>query len=143
MTRVSRVKLTEKKLKEFEDNFSYLISSLNNKDEIHNFFDNFFTKEEKIMFVKRLILFIMLKRDHPPTIIQQLLGISYETVRTYRNQFVFKDNAFQKVIEKLIAREQTKDFLRKIDKILKPLDLMLRAKSDMKVRAKFASGDWD
>lgn len=142
MTRISKYKLRQKDLEVLTDHFSYLISSLTDSTEIENFFTEFFTKEEKIMLAKRLVLFMMLKKDYPPSVIQSALHISYETVRTYSMQLSSKNDLFQKTIDKLIKREKSKEFWSKIEKLLKPLNLALRAKTDMKARAKLASGDW-
>lgn len=144
MPRASRFKLDKKKLEEIREHFSYLISSLNNSEEIENFFDNFLTEEEKVMLTKRLVLFMMLKRDYPPLSIMTALNLSHETVRIYMEKLPLKDEKFQKTIERLVKREKTKEFWQKIDKILEPLDLMLRAKTDMKARAKLMTPgeDW-
>lgn len=142
MTRVSRARLDQKRLEELKEHFSFLISSLNNSVEIENFFNEFLTEEEKIMLTKRLVLYLMLKRNYSAPEIQAALHVSYETIRTYQNQLQYKNSLFQKTIERLVKRERTKEFFEKIDKILKPLDLALRAKTDMKARAKFAFGGW-
>lgn len=142
MPRVSRSKLHKEKLEEITKHFSFLISSLRDSKEIENFLDEFLTQEEKIMLTKRLVLLMMLQRNYPPPVIQSVLHISYETVRIYQNQLPLKTDLFRKTIERLVTREKAKEFFRKLDKFLKPFDLALRAKTDMKARAKFASGDW-
>ena len=142
MPRVSHAPLNGKLLREIEDHFSYLISSLTNSNDIEDFFGEFFTKEEKVMLAKRLVLFMMLKNNYSPRIIQTAIHISYETVRSHANQIDNKNQKFHVVIEKLIAREKTKEFFQKINDLLKPIDLALRAKTDMKARAKLTSGDW-
>lgn len=143
MPRVSKFKLHKERVREITNRFSFLISSLRNSGEIENFLNEFLTKEEKIMLTKRLVLLMMLKRNYSPSVIQSALNVSYETVRNYSNQLPIKNSKFQKTIERLVVKEKTKEFFQKLDKLLKPLDLMLRSKTDMKARAKFASGDWD
>ncbi len=142
MTRVSRAHLHQQQLAEIRDHFSHLVSSLTNTKEVENFLDEFLTKEERLMLAKRLVLLMMIKRGYPPHIIQQALHVSYESVRTYSNQLPMKNDMFQKTIGMLIKKEKAKEFWTKVDKILKPIDLALRAKTDIKARAKFASGDW-
>lgn len=142
MTRISKSRLRDNQLEEITEHFFYLISSLSKSTEIENFLNNFLTKEEKIMLTKRLVLFMMIKRNYPPHIIQNALHVSYETVRSYNDKLPMKDSLFQAIIEKLVRREKSKELWRKVDKLLKPIDLFLRAKTDMKARAKFASGDW-
>lgn len=143
MSRISRSHLHQKALAEITEHFSYLISSLTKADEIENFFIEFLTKEEKIMLAKRLVLFMMLKRNYPPSTIQSALHISYETVRTYQNHLSAKSTIFQQTIDRLIRREKTNEFFKKIDKFLKPLELALEAKSNIRSRAKLLSGDWE
>lgn len=142
MTRVSRARLDQKRLQEIAEHFAFLISSLNKANEIENFFNEFLTKEEKVMLTKRLALFMLLENGYSPTSIQSALHISYETVRTYQNQLQYKNNLFRQTIGGLVKRQQTKEFFEKLDRLLKPIGLALRAKTDMRARAKLVSGDW-
>ncbi|MEK9178510.1 MAG: Trp family transcriptional regulator [Patescibacteria group bacterium] len=142
MPRVSKLKLNSEKLIEISQHFSFLVSSLTGGTEIENFLDQFLTKEEKVMLAKRLVLFTMLRRNYPPPVIQTALHVSYETVRSYQNSLDSKSSSFLKSIDKVINMQKSKDFFVKIEKLLKPLDLALRAKTNMKARAKLVSRDW-
>lgn len=142
MPRVSRIKLDKEKMTEMNSNLSFLISSLDKDVDIENFLGEFLTKEEKTMLTKRLVLFMMLKRGYTPSVIKSALNVSYETTRTYQNQLGSKSKLFNDMLEKLISREKTKDLFQKIDKALKPLNLFLESKSNMRSRAKFLSGDY-
>lgn len=141
MSRVSRSKLTDSTTREITEHFLSLIASLNNQREIENFFEDFLTKEEKTMLAKRLVLFMMLQKGYSPPTIQGALQISYETVRSYSIQLTTKNDLFQQTINKLLARKKTQDFWNKIEASLKPLGLFMKARSDMRARAKFLSGD--
>lgn len=142
MPRVSRSKLSDKELQKLHSYLYNLIASLKNEKEIEGFLDGFLTSEEKVMLTKRLIIFLMLKMNYNISVIQSALHISYETIRTYKNQFPSKNPEFHRILDKLARKETVKQLFRKIDKFLKPLDLALRAKTDMKARARFASGEW-
>ena len=142
MPRTSKFKLDKNKLNEINSHLTHMVSSLTNKAETESFLENFFTKEEKVMLAKRLVLFMMLKKKYSPSIIKDALHLSYETVRIYQNQFESKNDIFQKTIEKLIKRQESQELFKKINKILKPIDLAIRSRNDMRARAKFASGDW-
>lgn len=142
MPRISRSQLHEERLKEITQHFYYLITSLTEAKEIENFFTEFLTKEEKIMLSKRLVLFMLLKKNYSPPIIQSILHISYETVRTYQNQLSAKNDRFNKTVEKLVQKEKTEALFRKMEAVLKPLDLALQAKNNMKARQKLIIGDW-
>ncbi|MEX2012898.1 MAG: hypothetical protein WD967_00670 [Candidatus Levyibacteriota bacterium] len=140
MPRASKFQFREEEFKKLQEQFSYLVSFLNNPSEIENFFNEFLTREEKTMLTKRLILLVLIKRNYPTQAIINLLHVSYETVRSYQNSFLFKSREFQKTLEKLVAREQTKELLSKLEKILEPIDLALKSKNNMKARARIASG---
>jgi len=143
MPRASKFRIQTEKLQEITEHFSFLISSLSNSAEIENFLNNFLTSEEKPMLTKRLVLFMMIKRGYPPHVIQDALHISYETVRVYTDKLPLKNESFQKTIERLVSRGKTKEFWTKVDKILKPVELALKAKTDMKARAKLLTGVQD
>lgn len=141
MPRISKYKLGKEELQSIQNHFAYLISSLTDSQEVENFLDGFFTPEEKIMLSKRLVLQMMLKRGYPTSAIISALHISYESVRSYSNLLTYKNGLFQKTLDRLIKREKAQEFWKKIDKLLKPVDLFLKAKTDMKARSKFMSGE--
>ncbi len=142
MSRASKFRFDEKEFEKINSHLLYTISSINNNSDVEKFLDGFLSKEEKIMLAKRLVLFMMLKRNYPPSVIQGALHISYETVRINQNQLGSKNSYFQTLLDRLIKREQTKELFEKLDKALKPLVLALESKTNMKSRSKFASGDW-
>lgn len=142
MPRASKFRFNEKEFKKIYSHLLYTISSINNSVDVEKFLDGFLSKEEKIMLAKRLVLFMMLKRNYPPSVIQGALHISYETVRINQNQLSSKNSYFQTLLSRLIKREQTKELFEKLDKTLKPLALALESKTNMKSRAKFISGDY-
>lgn len=142
MPRTSKFNLGQKELEKINSHLLYLISSIKNEVEAEKFLEDFLTKEEKIMLAKRLVLFILIKKGYGPSVIQSALHISYETVRTYQNYLSSKDDSFHNILDKLIRRQETIDLFIKIDKLLKPVNLFLDSKRDMKSRAKFTSGDW-
>ncbi len=142
MPRVSRSRLNQEKLHDFNEHFSHLIAFLTKTDDIEQFFEQFLTHEEKIMLAKRLVLFMMLKQNYSPEIIKAALQVSYETVRTYRNMLESKSPQFHKMIEILLKREKTKLFFEKLTDFLHPLELALNAKSDIRSRAKLLTGDY-
>lgn len=143
MPRTSKFRLGQKELEKLNSHLLFLITSIKNEGEAGKFLDSFLTKEEKIMLGKRLVLFILIKRGYGPSTIQSVLHISYETVRTYQNYLSSKDETFKKILDKLIDRQETLELFEKIDKLLKPINLFLDSKRNMKSRAKFISGDWN
>lgn len=142
MGRVSKKSIDKDLKKEIEEQLSFIIASLVNKEEINLFLDEFLTKEEKTMLGKRLILYMLLYRGFTSKQINNLLGLSYETIRWYKQIYAAKPEIFRKYIQKLIFREKSQEFWKKIEKILKPVSLALEAKTNMRARAKLATGDF-
>lgn len=143
MGRVSRKPLNKDLKEDLEEQLSFIISSLNKKEDISSFLDEFLTPEEKLMLGKRLILYMMLYKGMASKEIKNSLGMSFETVRWYKLIYEGKSEKFRQSINKLINRENAKQMWGKVEKILKPFDLALRSKTDMKARAKFISADYD
>lgn len=136
MPRASKFSLKRKQFQEMNSHLIFLISSLNHKDEIGNFLESFLTKEERVMLTKRLVLFMMLRKQYSPSVIRNVLHVSYETIRIYQNQLLAKNNLFQKILEKLLRRQDTIKLFGKINNLIKPIDLVLNSKRNMKARAK-------
>lgn len=128
MPRASKFLLNDRQVKEITSHLLYLISSLNNENEINDFLENFLTKEEKLMLSKRLVLFMMLKKQYSSSVIKDALHLSYETIRIHQNQLNSKNETFQKILKKLLQRQKTRELFDKINKFLKPLDLALKSK---------------
>ncbi|MEK9176372.1 MAG: Trp family transcriptional regulator [Patescibacteria group bacterium] len=142
MGRVSKKVIDKKLLDQLEDQFSFLIGSLKNRDEINDFMNEFLTKEEKIMLGKRLILYMMLYKGMTSKQIHNSLGMSLETIHWYKQIYDSKSQIFIKNIEKLIGRERSKEMWAEIERILEPVSLALDSKTNMKARSKLFTGDF-
>ena len=142
MGRVSKRKVSKDLERELQEQLSFIVVSLINKEEVNVFLDEFLTEEEKLMLGKRLILYMLLYKGLTNTQINNALSVSHETTRWYRELFEKKPDAFKKTVERLIKREKTQELWKKIEKILEPISLALEAKTSMKARAKLASGDF-
>jgi Trp operon repressor len=143
MPRVSRRKLPEKDILEFYHTLSSFLTSLHSQEATDQFLTGLLTAEEKIMLSKRLIIFILLSMHIETKTIQETLHVSYETIRTYKSQFIHKNEIFKKEIRTLAKREELKKFMTKLDKILAPIDLALQVKRSAKARAKLINQDYD
>lgn len=142
MGRVSKKFINQKFRIELEEQLSFIIQCLTSKTEVSSFLNEFLTTEEKIMLGKRLVLYMMLYKNFTSSQIHTALSMSYETIRWYKEVFGSKSEVFRNTIERLIKREKSKEFWQKIEKVLEPFTLALNAKSNMKARAKLASGDF-
>lgn len=142
MGRVSKKVIDKKFLDHIEDQLSFLIESLNNRNGINEFMNEFLTREEKIMLGKRLILYMMLYKGMTSKQIHNSLGMSLETIHWYKQTYDGKSELFRKNIEKLIYRERTKEMWSEVERILEPVSLALDSKTNMRARAKLFSGDF-
>lgn len=142
MGRVSRRKVNKDLERDLEEQLSFIIVSLTNKEEVNVFLEEFLTEEEKLMLGKRLILYMLLYKGLTNTQINNVLSVSHETTRWYREIFEKKPEAFKKTLKRLIDREKSQELWEKIEKILEPFTLALNVKTNMKARAKLASGDF-
>ena len=143
MPRASKHTINKDLQIELQDNFEVLISSLSSIHAIQKFFNIFLTSEEKIMFTKRLMIYVMLHNQYEPSKIAAILGISRDTVYIHKNTLNTGDETYQKIISKIARRTKTNEFWKNIEKHLQPLDLFLQSKTNMKARAKLMSGSTD
>lgn len=143
MPRVSRKVINKTINEELKEHFTSLISALTNTKEIEEFFQDFLTDEEKVMLAKRLMLHLMLENGYKIFQIETVLGISRETIRVHKNIWSRGGQTYRKLIIKIARREKAKHFWEKIEEILKPIDLALKSKTDMKARAKLATLSYD
>ena len=95
------------------------------------------------MLSKRLMLHLMLENGYDVVEISNVLSLSKETV--YKHKMIAQggDETYKIIISKIASRRNTKEFWKNVEKILRPAVLALDAKSNMKARAKFLSGDYD
>lgn len=136
MPRISRKIINKELNSELNETFSFLISDLRHSREINDFFKNFLTKEEKTMLFKRLMLHLMLLNNIPSSEIKASLGMSNETIRTYKNNWDSLSDEYKQVINKISKRKNINDLLRNLDGKTDKLQNFLKAKSSMKARSK-------
>lgn len=145
MSRASRKPVNKDLGQELQENFTSLISSLNSSSNIEGFFKDFLTREEKIMLGKRLMLHLMLERGYKNSEIRSVLGISKETVRIHKLLWANGGEVYREIVRVMVSKNKNKEFWKKIDEavgsILKPVELLVKSRNDMRARAKFATGD--
>ncbi len=139
MPRISRSRLTPKQLQEISENFFYLLSYLRSNQSMETFLNDFLTKEEKVMLMKRLVLFMMLKSGYSTSMIKDALHVSQETIRSYKNQLDYKDISFHKTIDILLKKKNVEAFFTNLENIAKPIENILKSKTNMKARSKLFS----
>jgi len=114
MPQVSKVPLKPEYYQRIFELLSSSISKLNSQTKVQNFFQDFFTPTEKIMFAKRISIAYLLARKYNYRDISQILKVSTATVSTVANRY---NNAgeFRGAISKLV-RDQ--NFERSWSKLL-------------------------
>jgi uncharacterized protein YerC len=143
MPRASKKYLTRNVESELKDHFAFLITSLQNSREIEHFFYDFLSKEEKVMLAKRLMLHLMLEREYKVSEISSVLGITRETIRVHRQVWIRGGTTYKKILQKIARREQTKEFWKKINQALNPIELVLHTKTNKKARIKLLNPNID
>jgi uncharacterized protein YerC len=143
MPRASRKPISKSLDKEIKNTFAFLISSLNKSPQINPFFNEFLTHEEQIMLSKRIVIHLLLEKGYENNQIQASLGVNKDTVRIHRLVWQNASPEYKTILKTLVRRDNIKDFLNKLDSFLKPLDLAIKSRNDMRARAKFASGDFN
>lgn len=143
MPRASRIEVSKSIHEEMDTNFSSLLAILVSPDDIEQFLKTFLTFEEKTMLTKRLMLHLMLEKGYSSSDIASVLRMSRETIRVHKQIWSNGEDAYKVIINKIMKREKTNQLWQKIEKILKPLNVAIQARTDMKARAKLAQGDFD
>ena len=131
MPRASKQLLENKLWTQIQKAFIDILSS-QGESNLNAFLSEFFTREEKIMFPKRLAVYLLILNGYADSEIKELLKISYETVRTLRVSLETKSENFKKNLKMRTKFERP----RPKNKFLKMISIALEAKSNVKERAK-------
>jgi|SRR3989344_7180314 len=138
MPRASKKLLENSVWKQIHSTLVEVISSFD-EYKLSGFLSEFFTKEEKTMITKRLALYIMLLSGYSDWQIEDILKVSNETIRTTRTTLGYKSEGFK---ENLFGWIKPPKKTKGTNRLIKMIELALRAQSDMKARAKLLSGDY-
>ena len=141
MPRVSQIPINNTLKENLDESFYDLISSLKDSSEIKTFFEDFLTKEEKVMLSKRLLLHLMFEKEYSNSEIQSVLGIRYETIRVHKNNWEKGEKTYKLVLKKIASKQKSKLLFKKVEILINKLGLAVKSRSNMKARAKFVSGD--
>jgi len=114
MPQVSKVPLKQEYYQRIFELLSSSISKLDSQTKVQNFFQDFFTPTEKIMFAKRISIAYLLARNYSYREISQILKVSTATVATVANRYS-NTGEFRRAISKLV-RDQ--NFERSWSKLL-------------------------
>lgn len=129
-------------MQDVESNFAFLISSLRSSSDISLFFEDFLSDEEKTMLTKRLMLHMMLENGYQMSEIKSVLLMSFDTIRIHNHVWKKGGKTYRTILQKIAKREKAKEFWEKVEKVLKPFELAMTAKTNMGSRAKLLNRDY-
>lgn len=123
MPRASKNPVSKDIKREMEEAFSwFLTKELKGQREIKFFLGDFLTQEERLMLAKRLFIGYLVQIGVPYRNISSILKVSTNTVFKAGDRLI-KSQGYKEIIEKLVKMEKSKDFNKKIEKILQKLPL--------------------
>lgn len=113
MSQVSKHQLSKEIYDEIFATFLQTIANLKTKNDVLNFFNEFLTPTERIMFSKRLAAGLLIAEGYYYKEISSLLKTSTTTISTSSLLYKYGDN-YKKVIDEIKRDKQVVEFLRNI-----------------------------
>lgn len=101
--------------------FSDFVSKISSSGGMHNFFNDFLTSTEKIMFSKRFMIMVLLMRGHSALHIKNTLFVSNSAVMGVSSWLKNASNSTKDGLEKLNKDKNWETFFDNIDVILDKL----------------------
>lgn len=118
MTQLSRNPIHKDVYFEIRDDFVWILSALQSSEETKAFFNDFFTKTERLMFAKRLAIALLLQKGYDYRDIQYLLHVSTSTISRTAHWLDREGNGVARILSKLVREERIDTFLKKIDRFI-------------------------
>jgi uncharacterized protein YerC len=113
MSQVSKRPVRKDVYEEIFNTFLQTIVDLRSKSQVSDFFDEFLTPTEKIMFSKRLAAGLLIAKGYDYKDIVDLLKISTGTISTFSSFYKY-GKGYKKIIDKIKAGKEISEFLRNI-----------------------------
>jgi uncharacterized protein YerC len=113
MSQVSRYPIEKDVFNEIFDTFLQTVANLNTKSSVSEFFEEFLTPTEKIMFAKRLAVGLLIAEGYDYKEIISLLKLSTGTVSIASSSYRYGEG-YRKVINKIKSDKEILEFLREI-----------------------------
>ncbi len=110
MSQVSKYPIQKEVYNEILDTFLQTIANLVTKQEVLEFFNEFLTANEKIMFSKRLAAGLLIAEGYDYKEIRDLLKISTATISTFSSFYKY-GIGYKRVIDKLKKDKEITEFL--------------------------------
>lgn len=111
MSQVSKYPIQKEVYNEIFDTFLQTIANLNTKQQVLEFFNEFLTPTEKIMFSKRLAAGLLIAEGYDYREISSLLKTSFGTISTFSSFYKY-GKGYKKVIDNIKTDKEISEFLR-------------------------------
>ncbi len=118
MSQVSKYPVSKEVSDRMFEVFRMTISSLNRKEDIEDFFDEFLSPIEKIMLAKRLSIAILLSKNYSYPQISEILRVTPQTIASVSLALKYKGKGYQKAVEKILSDEKMNAFWEKVEDFL-------------------------
>lgn len=116
MTQISKHKLRGNTLERTFDLFIQTLFSIKNKETAKNFVNGFFTPTEKIIFAKRMAIYVMLAKNNSYESIRATLKVSPPTIARASTQLNYS-HELDKVIKTILTKDAFREILEEMSSI--------------------------
>lgn len=113
MSQVSKYPIQKEVYDEIFDTFLQTIAKLNTKSAVLEFFNEFLTPTERVMFSKRLAAGLLIAEGYDYREIKNILKISSATISAFSSFYKY-GQGYKKVIDKIKLDKEISEFLRDI-----------------------------
>lgn len=117
MTKVSRLPLRTDVWDRILNLFVGTIANQTDKKRLSNFFDDFFSPTEKIMFAKRLAAAVLVAKEHDYQSIREILKVSPSTIAKLSLKIKYGGEGLKPVIEDIFKKESGQIIWKEIENL--------------------------
>ena len=118
MSQVSKYPVSKDVSDRMFEVFQITISSLNSKEEIEEFFEDFLSPIEKIMLAKRLSIAVLLAKGYSYPSIANILRVTPRTIAAVSLALKYGGKGYQRAVDKILLNEKMNNFWEKIEGVL-------------------------
>ena len=118
MAQVSKYPVSKEVSDRMFEVFQMTISSLNSKEEIEEFFDEFLSPIEKIMLAKRLSIAVLLAKGYSYPAVSEILRVTPATIASVSLALKYRGRGYKRAVERILSDEKMNAFWEKIEDFL-------------------------
>lgn len=117
VTQISKHKLSGNTLERTFELFIQTLLNIKDKETTKNFIDGFFTPTEKIIFAKRIAIYVMLAKGNNYESIRSTLKVSPPTIARASSHLNYSHN-LNEIIQLILNRDASKQILEELASVL-------------------------